>query len=215
MDFGDGMMLNGTGSVDPCMMYSMYNLERTNFHSMSWSVYKHALNRFSTNSSLLASQRRTSHSERGSRSNAIKVAIYVLVWFPRLCISDEVLIRIICWSLWRYRVFPQISNYVRHSNLRQVKVRCDQGSYYRRWAYWAFLMMDIFPSLFTPRVHGCTQADSLWTDCSVTLAKFHGLGVLQTVTKHQKYRAETSARVLSNRFINMLSTRRLDHINES
>ena len=35
---GVGMMLNGTGSGEPCRMYSMYSLERTNFHSMSWSV---------------------------------------------------------------------------------------------------------------------------------------------------------------------------------
>ena len=32
---GVGTMLNGTGSGDPCRMYSMYSLERTNFHSMS------------------------------------------------------------------------------------------------------------------------------------------------------------------------------------
>jgi len=39
VECGAGMMLNGTGSGDPPRMYSMYSLERTNFHSMSWSVY--------------------------------------------------------------------------------------------------------------------------------------------------------------------------------
>jgi len=37
-EWGVGTRLNGTGSGDRCWMYSMYSLERTNFHSMSWSV---------------------------------------------------------------------------------------------------------------------------------------------------------------------------------
>lgn len=44
---GVGMILNGTGSGEPSRMYSMYSRDRTNFHSMSWSVcpttYKHAV----------------------------------------------------------------------------------------------------------------------------------------------------------------------------
>ena len=43
---GAGIMLNGTGSGDPCRMYSMYSFERTNFHSMSWSVYNACIQPF-------------------------------------------------------------------------------------------------------------------------------------------------------------------------
>ena len=74
---GVGMTLNGTGSGDPCRMYSMYSLDRTNFHSMSWSVCactsvdQRIQKRRTRNSAIAENPRDTFRGQSRSRPNMV------------------------------------------------------------------------------------------------------------------------------------------------